>query len=118
LCRAACLTQAPLSILKNRACASLRLPYHPTVSGKRLLQIRAKFLHPFAKKVLVDLDVPRRLSHTYATLTHQPDLLDLEVSAELAPQHRSPSSFLKQPISVSMEPAARHATKISPSTSR
>src|SRR5271168_2205208 len=54
------------------------LGLHLTVSGKRLLRIRAKFLHPFAENVLVDVDVPGRLSHAYASLTHQADRLDLE----------------------------------------
>src|ERR1700685_2624961 len=61
-----------------------------TVAGKRLLRIRAKFLHPFAKNVLVDVDVSRRLRHAYASLTHQADRLDLELSTELSPLHPAP----------------------------
>ena len=66
------------------------LGLHLTVSGKRLLRIRAKFLHPFTNNVLVDVDVPGRLSRAYASLTHQADRLDLELSTELAPLHRLP----------------------------
>ena len=46
------------------------LRLHLTVAGKRLLRIRAKFLHPFAKNVLVNVDVSRRLRHAHAALAH------------------------------------------------
>jgi hypothetical protein len=55
-----------------------------------MLRIRAKFLHPFAKNVLVDVDVSRRLRHAYASLTHQADRLDLELSTESSPLHPAP----------------------------
>src|ERR1700722_19466301 len=54
------------------------LGLHLTVPRKRLLRICAKFLHPFANNVLVDVEVPRRLSHAYASLTHQAYRLDLD----------------------------------------
>src|ERR1700729_3639518 len=61
-----------------------------TVSGKRQLRIRAKFLHPFAKNVLVDVDVSRPLLHAYASLPLQADRLDLELSTELSPLRPAP----------------------------
>src|SRR6202034_3122968 len=71
------------------------LGLHLTVSGKRLLRIRAKFLHPFAKNVLVDVDGSRRLRHAYASLTHQADRLDLELSTALALGGGRPPSWAR-----------------------
>src|ERR1700722_880273 len=59
------------------------LGLHLTVPRKRLLRIYAKFLHPFANNVLVDVEVPRRLSHAYASLTHQAYRLDLDSQLNL-----------------------------------
>src|SRR5580704_8018451 len=80
------------------------LGLHPTVCGKRLHWIRAELLHPIAKKVLVDVDVPRRLRHAHAPGG------DLELSTKLAPLHRSPPAPWKHPYLGVNETSSRPLT--------
>jgi hypothetical protein len=66
--------------------------------------IRAELLHPIAKKVLVDVDVPRRQRHAHAPGG------DLELSTKLAPLHRSPPAPWKHPYLGVNETSSRPLT--------
>jgi len=53
------------------------------MAGEGLHRIGTDLLHPLAKNVLMNVQIPARLRHRYAPFPHKPNRFDLELSTEL-----------------------------------
>jgi hypothetical protein len=60
------------------------------MSGKRLPWIGGKLLHPFAKDILVNIQIARRLSYAHTAFPDQPNRLDLELTPKPSSLHMPP----------------------------
>jgi hypothetical protein len=58
----------------------------------------------------VDVDVPRRLSNTYALLAHPAGRLDLKLSTETSPLHRAPPKGKESKMRIHGEYGCTHSS--------
>jgi hypothetical protein len=66
------------------------LGLHLPMAGEGLNRIGAELLHPFAKDILVNVQVSRSLRRRDPALLDKLDCLDLELSTKLASLHHPP----------------------------